>query len=179
MTRYAALLRGVNVGRAKRIAMAELRELLAGLGFTGVRTHLQSGNAVFAAPQQPETGLARRIEHALAEQAGLDTRCLVRDAAALRAVVAANPLGSVAADGSKLLALFLSDAPAPDAAAGHDPRELDPARVRLGEKVIYQYCPGGVLAAPPVAAFVERHWHVAVTARNWNTVTKLAGMLPR
>jgi uncharacterized protein (DUF1697 family) len=177
MTGYVALLRGVNVGRAKRIAMADLRELLTGLGYTGVRTHLQSGNAVFDAPSQGEAGLARRIERALSEQARLDVSCLVRDAAAVRAVVAGNPLSGVATDGSKLLALFLSEAPAPDVATAHDPRELDPEGIRVGDRVIYQWCPDGVLAAPPVSAFAEKHWHVAVTARNWNTVTKLAGML--
>jgi uncharacterized protein (DUF1697 family) len=178
MTHYAALLRGINVGGRNRIAMADLRELLAALGYTGVRTHLQSGNAVFDAPAQPEAELARRIGQALLSEAGLNARCLIRDAAALRAVVEANPLADVATDGSKLLVLFLSSAPDPNVVTAADPRALAQEHIALGDRVIYQWCPDGVRNAPQVSAFVEKHWQVDVTARNQNTLTKLAGMLP-
>ena len=56
--RYAALLRGINVGGNKKIPMAALRELMQGLGYADVVTHLQSGNAVFSSAKQPQT-LAR------------------------------------------------------------------------------------------------------------------------
>ena len=83
----------------------------------------------------------------------------------------------VADNGSRMMALFLSAAPDPEAAAAHDPVALDPDRVRVGDRVIYQWCPDGVLKAPDVSAFVMKHWKVTVTGRNWNTVTKLADML--
>jgi uncharacterized protein (DUF1697 family) len=176
MTSYVALLRGVNVGRANRIAMAELRELLAGVGFIGVRTYLQSGNAVFEAAEAGEPELARRVERALAQQAGLAVRCLVRDGPGVRAAVEGNLLSHVATDGSKLLVLFLSSTPDPDLVAAHDPRGLAPEHIAIGERVVYQWCPDGVRNAPPLDPFV-RHWNVDVTARNWNTVTKLVAML--
>jgi len=68
---YVVLLRGVNVGRHQRIAMADLRQLLTELGFTDVRTVLQSGNAVGLCPPQDPVALARRIEQALADSLAL------------------------------------------------------------------------------------------------------------
>lgn len=177
MPRFAALLRGINVGGHKRVAMADLRQLLSGLGFTDVRTLLQSGNAVFSCrPTKPEA-LAKRIEGAIRAELGLDVSCLVRSQEEMRAVIAANPLGKVATDGSKLLVVFLSESPASARLAEHDPVDLDPDRIRLGDRVIYQWCPDGILAAPPVGGFAEKHLSVTTSGRNWNTVTKLGALL--
>jgi uncharacterized protein (DUF1697 family) len=177
MARFVALLRGINVGANKRIAMADLRELLTGLGFTDVRTLLQSGNAVFSTRSaKPET-VARRITDAIDDQLGLAVGCLVRNGDELDAVIENNPLGEVATDGSKFMALFLSKAPDPKLLKAHDPRSLAPEEIRLGDRVIYQWCPNGVLAAPAVGGFAEEHLDVTVTGRNWNTVTKLAALL--
>jgi uncharacterized protein (DUF1697 family) len=175
--RYAVLPRGINVGRNKRVAMADLRALLSGLGLTDVRTLLMSGNAVFTGPESDEGELATRIENELRAVLGLDVRCVVRGAAGIRAVMAENPLRELTADGSRFLVLFLSDAPPADLLATHDPTELAPEQIRIGDRVIYQFCPDGVLAAPPVGTFVEKHWGVGATARNWNTLVKLAAIL--
>ena len=72
MARYVALFRGINVGKAKRIAMADLRELLEGLGHGDVSTLLNSGNALFSAPAAPVDKLAARIHAAVARQLGVD-----------------------------------------------------------------------------------------------------------
>ncbi len=171
------LLRGINVGGNKRIAMADLRALLCGLGYTDVATLLQSGNAVFTSAATEPQKLAGQIEDGIATELGMTVRCLVRGSDELRAVIDGNPLGGVATDGSRLMALFLSAQPDPQLLAAHDPRELAPEQVRLGDRVIYQWCPDGILAAPPVMAFVEKQLKVTVTGRNWNTVTKLAALL--
>lgn len=177
MARYVALLRGINVGRNKRVAMADLRALLSGLGFTDVRTHLQSGNAIFTGPAAKPAKLAGQIEAAIQAELGMAVRCLVLTRDELRAVIDGNPLGEVATDGAKLLAHFLSAAPAGTLLAAHDPTELAPDQIRLGDRVLYQWCPDGILAAPPAGGFVEKHLDVTVTARNWNTVTKLGTLL--
>jgi uncharacterized protein (DUF1697 family) len=189
---YVVLLRGVNVGPHKRIAMADLRELLGGLGLTDVRTVLQSGNAVVtvgpADPAQAHSAqahsaqahsavLARRVEQELAERLGLRAGCLVVPGADLLQVVARNPFPDLADHGSRYLAIFLSERPDPALRAEHDPVGLDPDRVRVGERVIYQWCPDGILQAPPVSGFVEKRWRVTATARNWNTVAKLAALV--
>jgi uncharacterized protein (DUF1697 family) len=75
------------------------------------------------------------------------------------------------------MALFLSKQPDPKLLKAHDPRSLAPEEIRLGDRVIYQWCPDGVLAAPAVGGFAEKYLDVTVTGRNWNTVTKLAALL--
>lgn len=180
MARYAALIKGINVGGNKKVAMADLRELLVGLGFADVATVLQSGNAVFDVGDCREVDprrLAGRIEQALVERLATTARCVVRSASEIAAVAGGNPLLETMTDGSRMLAVFLSTAPDPGRLAAHDPTSLDPERIRVGEAVVYQWCPDGISAAPPVGPFVEKHLGVVATARNWNTVTKLAALL--
>ena len=177
MARHVALLKGINVGAHKQVAMADLRALLSGLGLTDVRTHLRSGNAVFSSAETDAGALEPVVEEAIVEHFGLSVAVLVHSAEEFRSVVAGNPLTGVATDRAKLMTWFLSAAPDAEDLAEHDPRALDPGHVALGDRVIYQWCPDGVLAAPPASALAERHLGVTVTGRNWNTVTKLAELL--
>jgi uncharacterized protein (DUF1697 family) len=172
--RHVALLRAVNVGGRNRVAMAELRELLEGLGYGGVRTHLQSGNAVFTATgaDAPER-LGREIEGALAERVGLAVKVLVRTRAELARTIAANPLLDVAEDHKRLLVMFLSHTPDPDAWRELAPAEFEPDVFALGERAIYVWYPEGVRQTRLSNAFLERRLGVVSTGRNWNTVTRL------
>lgn len=172
------LLRGINVGRAKRLPMADLRALLTDLGYDGVRTVLQSGNAVVDGPPDAPDGQAARVAAAIRDRLGLDVACIVLTAGHLRAVAAANPFAELAVDGSRMMVHVLSADPDPALLVAHDPVALDPRHVRLGDRVIYQWCPDGLLAAPAVGPFAEKRLGVTVTARNWNTVGRLAGLLP-
>ena len=78
MTSYVALLRGINVGGKNKIAMADLRSLIGGLGHGDVRTHLNSGNAVFTSDSADADALAAGIEAAITAELGLTIRTLVR-----------------------------------------------------------------------------------------------------
>jgi uncharacterized protein (DUF1697 family) len=171
MTRYAALLRGVNVGGHKKIAMADLRSVLTDLGFGDVRTLLASGNAVFTADAPPDSAT---IENALAEL-GLTTRCVLLTADEIRAVIEAHPLVSVADNGSRMVAVFLSDDLEP--ALADEVVALAPEHIRVGSKVIYQWCPDGILEAPELVPLVKKRTGIVATARNWNTVTKIAAAM--
>ena len=97
MTRYALLLRGINVGRAHRIGMADLRELLQAEGHGVTRTLLQSGNVVLDSAL-PDSELARSVEQALERRFGFPVRTVVRTRDELLDVVARDPLGSLATD---------------------------------------------------------------------------------
>lgn len=176
---YAVLLRGVNLGGRRKVSMAELRALLNRLGFDDVRTHLQSGNAVFGTVETPPAKIAARVEAAIAGEFGMPVRCVVRTRDEMHAVLDGHPLADVADNGSRMMALFLSAEPDPALAAAHDPVALDPERIRRGDRVVYQWCPDGVLKAPDVAGFVTKRWKVTVTGRNWNTVARLAALLDR
>ncbi len=171
---YAVLLRGVNVGGNKKVAMAELREMLTGLGYTQVRTLLQSGNAVLAA-DEPAAVVAERVEEALAERYGTEIRVLALTRADLEAAADGHPLRDVADNGSRMLVLWLFGEPPPGAPS---PAELDPDRIVVRGGLIYQWCPDGISNSPDVAAFVRKAWKVPTTGRNWNTLEKLIGAIP-
>lgn len=164
MPRFVVLLRGINVGRANRIAMADLRALLADAGYTAVRTVLNSGNAVVSGPDDPPGVHAARIEAAVTERTGLSVGVVVLTAEGLRTIVDADPFADLADDGSRMMAHVHAEPVDPDLPV--------PEHTRVDGQVIYQWCPDGLLAAPPVGLP-----GALVTTRNWNTVTKLAALL--
>ncbi|MFI5955189.1 DUF1697 domain-containing protein [Cryptosporangium sp. NPDC051539] len=178
MPAYLALLRGINVSRNQRIAMADLRALLSGLGHDDVSTYLQSGNALFRSSTKKPDVLAAQIEAAIRKEFELTVRVLVREAADLHRVVETNPLADIATDPSKLLVTFLSAPPDKTGLDAIDPGTYAPEVMAVGEREIYVWYPDGVRTAklsPPF--FEKRQAGVVATARNWNTLTKLVSML--
>jgi uncharacterized protein (DUF1697 family) len=175
-TTYVALLRGINVGRAKQVAMADLRNLLTGLGYTGVRTLLRSGNAILTGPDRPTAAVAAEIEKAIADRLGLDVRCVVRTAAELRAVVDANELRDVVDDGARLLVTFLATPLDRALIADLDPATYEPERFHIADREIYVWYANGILDSKLSHASLEKRLRQVATARNWNTITKLLAM---
>jgi uncharacterized protein (DUF1697 family) len=98
---YAALLRGINVGRARRLAMADLRSVMTGLGYTNVRTLLNSGNVAFDASGTNATEAARCMERALTDGLTVSARVIVLTSEELAAAVDDNPLCAVADNASR------------------------------------------------------------------------------
>lgn len=179
MTRFVALLRGVNVGKAKRVPMAEFRSLLEGLGCTGVKTLLNSGNAVFdAAGRATAATQAQRIRQALADELGVDVPVIVKSARDWDAIVAGNPLldGAPAPiDPARLLVVFTADAAALAALSAVEPLVSAPERFAIGRHAAYLHCANGILDSPAGAALLGRAGRAATT-RNWATVLKLQAL---
>jgi uncharacterized protein (DUF1697 family) len=175
MARLIALLRGINLARNKRLAMADLRDLMHGLGYEDARTLLQSGNVVFTASEAPATA-ARRIEERLARDAGLDVAVLVRTRDELAGVVARDPLREHVTDPRRYLVVFLSETPDPEALREIDPADFQPDRFHAHGDEIYVWHPDGIQNARLTHAFWERRLGVTATARNWNTVEKLLAL---
>lgn len=172
MTTYAALLRGINVGGHKKVPMAELRELIKSLGWTDVRTYLQSGNAVFTVPQATsEPGTV--LERAVAGHFGFEVRCLLRTAAELREVVDGCPFPAARLDPAKLLVLFLEEAPAADRFAALDPAAYAPDEFHPVGRAVYCYFPEGMGRSKLPGALEAVRPRLTATGRNWRTVTKL------
>jgi uncharacterized protein (DUF1697 family) len=174
--RYIALLRGINVGGKNKLPMATLRELIAGVGGSQVRTHLQSGNAVFRHEEEDPLLLAAELERALLAELGLTLSVLVRTEADLRRVVAANSFPMEDVDGSRFLVVFLSGPVPADRLAAIDPAAYAPDEFRPGEWEIYAHLPGGVRDSKLAGLFTDRRLGLVATARNWNTVTKLLAL---
>ena len=173
--RQAALLRGVNVGPAKRVAMADLRALVESLGYADVRTLLNSGNVVYSAPGVAPAAAAAGIEEALAARLGVSARVVALSAAELAVAVADNPLLGVVDNPSRLLVAVLAE---PAARARLEPlleQDWAPEALALGVRVAYLWCPDGVIASR-LSAAVGRLAGDGVTSRNWTTMTKLAAL---
>jgi uncharacterized protein (DUF1697 family) len=176
VTTYIALLRGINVGGNKKLPMADLRSVLAGLGHTDVRTLLQSGNAVFTSAQRKPEKIASDLERALDRELGLSIRILIRPAGYLREVVEKNPIRAEISDGRQLIVVFLSHPPDPDFLAQFDGDPFAPELFAAGPREMYFWCPNGQQDSPMLKAMAEKRKDVVATARNWNTVTKLLAM---
>jgi uncharacterized protein (DUF1697 family) len=163
MTAYVALLRGVNLGK-RQLKMEDLRRLAAGLGLESAKTYIASGNLIFRSGKG-EKALKAELEAAIAEHMGAKVGVMIRTAAELEGVVAANPFKKEAPRFT--VAIFLDEAPPAD--ASRNAMNVDGERMELGKREIYVHYPRGQgqsrLAIPAAAQG---------TARNMNTVAKLA-----
>ncbi len=170
--RYIVLLRGVNVGRAKRVAMGDLCKLIAGLGYADVRSVQNSGNVVFSSAPLSPAEAARTIEEELVLKLGVAARVFVLDREELDAIVNDNPLLPLARDHSRLLVFLLPDSGVRDQVAPLCEREWGGDAVALGRRVVYLWCAEGILQSAAAAA-LGKELGDATTSRNWNTILKL------
>lgn len=176
MSTHAALLRGINVGRARRLAMADLRRLVEGLGYTGVRTLLNSGNVVFDAPDADVKRIASRIEDGIAEVAGFRSRVIVVSRRDVSAIVRDNALAGRTDNPSRLLVAFVRATAVLDALAPLTTKDWSPEALHVGTRAAYLWCPDGVVTGVLVEA-AGRVMGDQVTTRNWATVLKLREMM--
>ncbi|MEU5523530.1 DUF1697 domain-containing protein [Streptomyces sp. NPDC047860] len=173
--RYAALLRGVNVGGGRKVPMAELRAVIGGLGHDDVRTHLQSGQAVFSSGRGDEESLAGELAAAIERHFGFAVDVIVRDHAYLKAVADACPFPAGTLEPKQLHVTYFSEPVTAERFAEIDPAVYLPEEFRLGDRVLYLYAPNG-LGRSKLAEHLSKpriNKGLVATSRNWNTVTKL------
>lgn len=175
-TTCVALLRGINVGKAKRIAMADLRELVEGLGGTNVRTLLNSGNVVFEPGRLSATEMAAAIDRELQRQHGFSANVIVVTGADLKAIVRDNPLVKTATDPSRHLVAFVMERAALRKARSLLTTDWKPDVVAVGARAAYLWCATGILQSKLLDGF-SRTMDRRVTTRNWATVLKLQALL--
>jgi uncharacterized protein (DUF1697 family) len=172
MKRHIALLRGINVGKAKRIAMADLRALMEGLGYANVTTLLNSGNAVFDAPAGTAAGHAKKLQAAILGQLGVDCEVIVKTAAEIAAAVAEHPLRKHADHDSKLIVMFAQDAKALAGLKDLEQADWAPEAFAVGAQAAWLWCANGTIESRVVKA-VNKGLGTRGTGRNWATVCKL------
>jgi uncharacterized protein (DUF1697 family) len=172
---FVGFVRGINVGNAKRVAMADLRTLVEKLGYGDVHTLLNSGNIVFTGPGGPPAGVATRIEAGLAKGLGVSARVTVLTAGELAAAAADNPLVEIAANPSRLLVAVLANPADRSRLKSLAKQDWAPEALAIGARVAYLWCPDGII----VSRLAKAVGHVlgdAVTMRNWATCTKLVDL---
>jgi uncharacterized protein (DUF1697 family) len=176
LTDCVALLRGVNVGRAKRVAMADLRAMVEGLGHENVRTVLNSGNVLFRSRSADTARIAGAIAAGIEGSFGFSAAVVVITAAELEAIVAEDLLRALAHDPSRYLVAFVPDPAALAKAGPLAAGAWAPEAIAIGARAAYLWCANGV-ADSKLAAELTRRTGGAVTARNWATVLKLRAAL--
>ncbi len=178
MSLQLALLRAVNVGGRGLVAMAALRAWAVDLGFTSVRTLLQSGNLVFDAGGRSGHALEGLLEAEAARTLDLKTTFLVRDLAEWTDAIAANPFRDAAReDPGHLVLMALKQPPAGQAVKALNAAIKGPEVVAAGARHLYITYPDGIGQSKLTAAVIETALGAKGTARNWNTVLKLQAAL--
>ena len=169
METFIALLRAVNVGGTGKLPMEDLRALCAAAGFRDVRTYIASGNVVLRSAKS-EGQVKQAMEAALQGYAGKPVGVLVRSAAEMRAVLAANPFAD--SPPNRVVAIFLDDAPPADALEQAKGRRNE--RIALGRREIFvDYADADGMRDSKLQIPAAE----AGTARNMNTVAKLVEMV--
>ncbi|MCW5876958.1 MAG: DUF1697 domain-containing protein [Anaerolineales bacterium] len=174
MPRYAALLRGINLGK-RTVKMAELREALSAAGYEDVRTLLASGNVVLSSPQADAAALTADLEQTIQAAFGFEVPVILRSTAEIAALVASDPFAGVPVDkNTRLYISFLAEPP-----AGPLPAELQAGD---GQFRLLDVQPGHVVSAVQLDASrgtlnlmdaLGKHFGAGITTRNWNTVLKV------
>jgi len=177
-----ALLRGINVGGHNKVAMADLRDIAAELGYADVSTYIQSGNLVFAADGEDTAKLAAALERRIAERLGIRPAVVVISAAELARLIEANPFPDE--PNPRLVHAVLRNtdlgesglaAVATATASARASGSRDEAVV-IG-RTLFLHTPDGFGRSELAARLVASAANAGGTARNWATVTKLMAML--
>lgn len=167
MARLVALLRGINLGSKRRVAMADLRDVLAELGYEDVRTVLASGNAVITGPKAKARD---KLETALQERFDMKIDVVIRTMAELQAIVDADPLKDAVENPTRYFVVFLDRKPDTSALDGED---FTPDTYAAGQRELYVHCPEGMQNSKLMKLLSKPGKAGTATVRNWATVNKL------
>jgi uncharacterized protein (DUF1697 family) len=169
------LLRGINLGPHKRVAMPELRSLLTDAGFEDVRTYVQSGNVVLSSDRAPAE-LGSEAERLIAERFGFEVAVIVRTRDELAEVVRRNPLAEDAVNPKRYQVSFCEREPDPEAVERAAALALPSERLIAIGREVYGWHPEGIGRSKLWGKLAGDGLGVSATARNWTTVTTLLAM---
>ncbi|WP_420443494.1 DUF1697 domain-containing protein [Candidatus Poriferisodalis sp.] len=175
--RYLVMPRGINVGNHNRVPMAQLRSVLVDRGYHDVATVLQSGNVILTAESAVPEEVAAAVQQLLSEEFDVNVPCVARTADQIRAVLGRNPLREAATDNSRYLVNFLSEEPGVAAAAVLLEEDHSPEALAIAGTEAFVWTPEGVKAMTLSYAYLEKRLGIVATARNWNTLQKIATKL--
>ena len=177
MPTYISMLRGINVSGQKPVKMDQLRRMFEALGFTQVKTYVQSGNVVFQAKKGSPADLSRKIEAGILAEFGFDVPVVSKTAEEIGHAIQNNPfLKEKAIDPTKLHVTFLSGAPAKPALEKLSALAAEPDRFYSHASEIYLHCPNGYGRTKLSNNALEKLLSLRATTRNWKTVNELYRM---
>lgn len=176
MDTYIALFRGINVGGNNILPMLELVTVLEDLGLINIKTYIQSGNVVFQSKEIDSVELSQKICAAIKERRGFMVQVIILDIDELKNAIGSNPFTEINAEPNALHFFFLSSLPEHSDLQALEIVKKDSEQFRLIDKIFYLYAPEGIGRSKLVMK-VEKILGVAVTARNWRTVSKIMEMV--
>jgi uncharacterized protein (DUF1697 family) len=176
MSRYAALLRGVNVGGKNMLPMKELVVLFEQAGCTAVSSYIQSGNVVFSAPAAVAKKVPEVVGAQITRKFGFAAPIVVRGADALARIALANPFLAAGASLDAVYVSFLAKAPTAAQIASLDPNRSPPDAFAVQGTEVYLHCPNGFGRTKLTSAYLDGKLGTVSTARNWRTLLKLVEM---
>lgn len=175
--KHIAVVRAINLPGHNKVSMADLKALLVGLGFTDAQTLLQSGNVVFSGGSKATAVLEQMLERAATKELGVETDFFVRTAKEWQAIIDANPFPREARDDpSHLLAVITKDEVSAANVAALQKAIVGREVVRATGRCAYIVYPDGIGRSKATGAFIDKKLGTSGTARNWNTVLKLAAL---
>jgi uncharacterized protein (DUF1697 family) len=174
LSTYVALLRGVNLGARNKVSMADLRDLFADLGHEDVATYVQSGNVVFKSPVRDAAKLRDAIEKRIRSELRLEITVVLRTKSQLARIAGGNPFAKRGRAPTTLHVTFLAERPSRARVGALEAKSLPPDEFRVVGEDVYLHTPRGYGRSKLSNAYFEKQLAVRGTARNWNTVTKLA-----
>jgi uncharacterized protein (DUF1697 family) len=172
-SKHVALLRGVNVGGANKLAMTDLKAIFESSGCSEVETIIQSGNVVFAAPKAVLSELAAAVGAKIRKRFGLETPVILRSGGEMRAILENNPFLGSGVDPAQLHVMCLAALPDGDLVAALDPQRSPPDEFLARDKEIYLRLPNGAARSKLTNAYFDKALRTTSTARNWRTMTRL------
>lgn len=175
MQRYIALLRGINVGGHKKILMADLRKLIDTLGYTNIRTYIQTGNIIFdSSTKEDNSTIALNIQDAILDTFGFEVPVMVRTAEEIHAIVKQSPYATEGKSDIDSLHLTLLDAkPTDENIAQLKAIDCHPDSFEIIDKSMYLYCVQKYSDTKLGNNIIEKKLKLRATTRNWKTTLKL------
>jgi uncharacterized protein (DUF1697 family) len=171
MTRYAALLRGVNVGGKNILPMSDLAQFFAEAGCKNVTTFIQSGNVIFDGSAKASTAVCARIEAAF----GFKTSIILRSLPEMEKIAKSNPFPET----DQTHVVFLAAEPLTEQIAQLDPNRSAPDQFKVLGREIYLYMPNGMGRTKLTNAYFDSKLNTVSTVRNWRTLLKLLAMMAK
>lgn len=172
MTRYIALLRGINVGGHRKLKMADLRVMLSDMGLENVQTYIQSGNVVFEAPENDTDDLSQRIKRQIEKTFGYEVPVIICTVSNLKSILANIPFKKK--KGWKRYITFLSHQPDKAQQEKLETRSSNIELFRVGDGVVYAHVDKQTDEKPLFSgSFIQKQLNIPATNRNLRTVTKL------
>ena len=171
---YIILLRGVMPTGKNRVPMATLREVLSDAGYENVRTYIASGNALVDSHSKPRE-IEKHVHDLIKKHIGPDLTVVVRTGAELQKVLDGNPF-TKGYDIARVFFTLFAAAPAAAAVKELTAQDFGDEEIVITKLAAYLYLPGNAARSKLTNAFLERKLGVTMTARNFNTFSKLIEM---